>query len=321
MYLSNTKLILGLTAFTAKPKGIKMTQQRLKLEILTEALGEPEKQSGDEYSWQCPRCLDTGRDNLKFNAEKGVLWCFADESHAPQILKEILKKGNISPNPANTDYNSVDRYKHIFSMQKQIEFKIYMQECNKKLLEIDIFPVILLKKRGLNLSTVRDVKLGIDLNKKKWVIPTFQYFTEKANTILGFEYRPLNFSKDSLTREKGTPTGLAMINSYKPTTEVLAVVEGYFDGYALYQHLKEQRQIKYYHIVTPSNGIQSLLKQISQIDFSKYKKFYLYVDNDEEGNKVAEKIINQYPMFKRIITDCRCKDFNEHYMKCIKGKS
>ncbi len=298
-----------------------MTQiNNLKLELLTEVLGEPEKQSGDEYLWQCPLCKDTGRDNLKFNAVKGILWCFANESHAPQILKEILKKGRINLKPANTDYNSYDRYKHIFSMQKQIEFKIYMQECNEKLLTIDILPSILLKKRGLNLSTARDVKLGVDMNKKRWVIPTFQYSTERANTILGFEYRPFNFSKDGLTREKGTPTGLAMINSYKPTMEVLAVVEGYFDGYALYQHLKEQKQIQYYHIVTPSNGIQSLLKHISQVDFSKYKRFCLYVDNDEEGNKVAEKIMAKYPIFERVTTTCGCKDFNEHYMKCIKGK-
>lgn len=292
----------------------------LNLELLTAVLGEPEKQSGDEYLWQCPLCKDTGRDNLKFNAVKGILWCFANESHAPQILKEILKKGRINLKPANADYNSYDRYKHIFSMQKQIEFKIYMQECNEKLLTIDILPSILLKKRGLNLSTARDVKLGVDMNKKRWVIPTFQYSTEKANTILGFEYRPFNFSKDGLIRSKGTPTGLAMINSYKPTMEVLAVVEGYFDGYALYQHLKEQKQIQYYHIVTPSNGIQSLLKHISQVDFSKYKRFCLYVDNDEEGNKVAEKIMAKYPIFERVTTTCGCKDFNEHYMKCIKGK-
>ena len=298
-----------------------MTQiNKLTLALLTAVLGEPEKQSGDEYLWQCPLCKDTGRDNLKFNAVKGILWCFANESHAPQILKEILKKGRINLTPANADYNSYDRYKHIFSMQKQIEFKIYMQECNEKLLTIDILPSILLKKRGLNLSTARDVKLGVDMNKKRWVIPTFQYSTERANTILGFEYRPFNFSKDGLTREKGTPTGLAMINSYKPTMEVLAVVEGYFDGYALYQHLKEQKQIQYYHIVTPSNGIQSLLKHISQVDFLKYKRFCLYVDNDEEGNKVAEKIMAQYPIFERVTTTCGCKDFNEHYMKCIKGK-
>lgn len=177
------------------------------------------------------------------------------------------------------------------------------------------------QKRGLTAVTVKAVKIGIDEYKKCWVIPTFQYSTERSNIILGFEYRPLNLGKDGLKREKGTPTGLAMINSYKPTTEALVIVEGYFDGYALYQHLYKKRQLKYYHIVTPSNGVQSLLKHISQVDFAKYKKFFLYLDNDEEGNKVAAKIIDRYPMFQRILTHCGCKDFNEHYLKCIKPQS
>ena len=87
-----------------------MTQiNKLSLELLTTVLGEPEKQSGDEYLWQCPLCKDTGRDNLKFNAVKGILWCFANESHAPQILKYILTKGRINLKPANADYNSYDR--------------------------------------------------------------------------------------------------------------------------------------------------------------------------------------------------------------------
>lgn len=291
---------------------------KLTLELLTAVLGEPDKQSGDEYLWQCPLCKDTGRDNLKFNAVKCVLWCFANESHAPQILKEIQKNNKgISLTSANSN-NNVDRYKYIFTKQKQIEFKVYMQDCNEKLLSSELRLRLLLKRRGLTAVTVGKVKLGIDENRNRWVIPTFNYSTEHSNIILGFEYRPLNWDKSGINREKGTPTGLAMINSYKPTTEVLVVVEGYFDGYALHQHLREQKQLKYYHIVTPSNGIQSLLKHISQVDFSKYKRFYLYVDNDEAGNKVAGEILKQYPKFKRIITDCDCKDFNEHYLKCIK---
>lgn len=297
-----------------------MKQRVLTLELLTAILGEPEKHSGEEYLWQCPLCNDTGRDNLKFNAEKGILWCFADNSHAPQILKEILKSNKgICLTTTDTD-NNADRYKRIFTKHKQIEFKIYMQDCNEKLLASELRLRSLLKRRGLTAVTVGKVKLGIDENRNRWVIPTFKYSTEHSNTILGFEYRPLNWDKSGINREKGTPTGLAMINSYKQTTEVLAVVEGYFDGYALHQHLREQKQLKYYHIVTPSNGIQSLLKYISQVDFSKYKRFYLYVDNDEAGNKVADEILKQYPMFKRVVTDCGCKDFNEHYMKCIKGK-
>ena len=296
---------------------------RLSLDILLNCLGEPESQSGDEYIWQCPLCKDTGRDNLKFNTAKGILWCFADESHAPQLLREILKKNKnkICFKHFNNDYENTDRYKRFFTIQKQMEFRTYMKECNEALQKSLMRVRFLRQKRGLTAVTVKAVKIGIDEYKKRWVIPTFQYSTERSNIILGFEYRPLNLGKDGLKREKGTPTGLAMINSYKPTTKALVIVEGYFDGYALYQHLYKKRQLKYYHIVTPSNGVQSLLKHISQVDFAKYKKFFLYLDNDEEGNKVAAKIIERYPMFQRILTPCGCKDFNEHYLKCIKAQS
>lgn len=294
----------------------------LNLNVLKNYFGEPESQSGDEYIWQCPLCKDTGRDNLKFNAAKGVLWCFADESHAPKLLKEIFKsnKNKIS---LKSFYNleNTDRYKRFFTVQKQVEFRTYLQDCNDALQKSITRLRFLNKKRGLTRETVTAVKIGIDEYKKRWVIPTFLYSTEKSNIILGFEYRPLNLGKDGLRREKGAPTGLAMINSYKPTTEALAVVEGYFDGYALYQYLQEKRQLEYYHIVTPSNGVQSLLKYISQADFTKYKKFFLYLDNDEEGNKVASKIIEKYPVFKRVKMTCGCKDFNEHYLKCIKSHS
>ena len=114
-------------------------------------------------------------------------------------------------------------------------------------------------------------------------------------------------SKNGLTREKDCPTCLAQINRYTDKTQILTVVEGYFDGYALY------------HIVTPSNGVNGLIKQIDEIDFTKYKKFELFLDNDEAGERVANKILEKNPFFNRVRLTCGCKDFNEHYLKCIKG--
>lgn len=292
---------------------------RLTLDAIINQLGNPEKQQGNEYLWQCPLCNDSGRDNLKFNSEKGILWCFANNNHASEILKKIIKnnRGKNSFLSQTTDFTKEEKYKRFFNPLKQIEFKFYMQESNEALLKSDIRLHSLKVKRGINRSTVKDVKLGIDTNKKRWVIPTFQYSTKHSKIILGFEYRPFNFSKERLTREKGSPTGMAMINAYTPDTKNLVVIEGYFDGYALYQHLKEQKQIQNYHIVTPSNGVNSLLKFMPEIDFSRYEKFYLYIDNDEAGNSMAAKVIEHYPMFRRIVTKCGCKDFNEHYMKCL----
>lgn len=294
--------------------------KNINIDTLIQFLGEPEKQIGNEYIWQCPYCKDSGRDNLKFNITKGILWCFANETHAPKIIGEISKNSKVACDfkAKSRENNNLEKYKDVFSLSKQLEFRAYMSSCNNTLMCSESYLLSLKRSRGISSATVKRVKLGIDLNKKRWVIPTFQYSTEHSRFILGFEYRPLTFSKIGLNREINTPTGLAMINSYSKDTEVLVIIEGYFDGYALLQYLIENQQDRYYHIVTPSNGVTSLLKFIPQIHFSKYKKFYLYIDNDDAGNCVACKILEKYPMFDRIISNYGCKDFNEYYLKCVK---
>ncbi|MCD7780881.1 MAG: hypothetical protein LUH05_09455, partial [Candidatus Gastranaerophilales bacterium] len=127
------QLKLGFNALVAKIERIKMKKiNQLELELLTPYLGKPEKQSGDEYFWQCPLCKDTGRDNLKFNTVKKVLWCFADESHAPQILGEIFKnnKNFTLIKPDDLVYNSYDKLKRCYTVQNQINFSEDMQMWN-----------------------------------------------------------------------------------------------------------------------------------------------------------------------------------------------
>lgn len=133
---------------------------KLTLDLIIEVLGEPEKQSGDEYFWQCPMCKDSGRDNLKFNSAKGVLWCFADNNHAPMILREILQKNKGKLNlKLNSDCNNTDRFKHIFTKQKQLEFKFYMQECNERLQTIDMLMqfTLLQQKTLLMISQIKHI--------------------------------------------------------------------------------------------------------------------------------------------------------------------
>ena len=291
-----------------------------KLELLTAKYGQPEKKVGNQYYWQCPYCKENGKDNhkdnLQYNSVKDVLSCFADKSHTSKILQDLkICKTTIGcTSPLQIDY------KNLFTPEKQNEYKTYLKRCNQELLTIFYNSLKDLKNtRGIEQETVKRLKIGVDKNKLTWVFPTFEYTSEKDRNIIGFEYRPLDFSKQGLHREKGTPTGLAMINAYKQETEAIVVVEGYLDGYALWQHLNEKGQSNYYHIVTPSNGVSALPKIISHINFSKYKKFYLFIDNDDAGNFAASEILEQYPMFERIILNCGCKDFNEHYLKCIKG--
>ncbi len=291
-------------------------------EQLIAHLGQPERKSGAELEWQCPLCQDTGRDNLKFNVNKGFLQCFANKEHTKMILSNMSKNNRQSyQNYSKLTKPAVEtqsKFEHIFSEEKQEEFLLYMLKCNNELLAHRKSLDFLFKKRGITKETAEATGLGIDIAKRRWVIPTFEYCTGVNGKILSFEYRPSDLSKKGLYREKNTPTGLAMINCYTSQTDVLAIVEGYFDGYALLQYLKEKEQSAYYHIVTPPSGISSLFKYMPQIDFNKYSRYWLYIDNDDVSNAHAEKILGKYPMFERVVMTCGCKDFNEHYLKCIK---
>lgn len=292
----------------------------LTLDLIIEYLGQPIRRKGSEYEWQCPICKDTGMDNLKFNSQKGVLYCFADESHARTILSGIMKSHkDLKDKKAGLNrFVAVNKpEENKITPEIQEKFLQYMLACNTELLNDSKVLEFLKKKRGITKETVSNTGMGIDKIKRHWTIPTFRYGTSE---IIGFEYRPPDLSKKGLCREKGTPTGLAEINSYTPETEILVIVEGYFDGYVLLQYLTETNRIAQYHIVTPSNGIQGLLKQMKVIDFHKYKHFELFIDNDETSRPIAHKIIEQYPMFHNVELKCRCKDFNEHYLKCIKRK-
>lgn len=294
----------------------------LTLDLIIEYLGQPIRRKGSEYEWQCPICKDTGMDNLKFNSQKGVLYCFADESHAKTILSGIMRNHkDLYPKDKKEGLNRIveteKQQENNLAPELKEKFLNYMLECNASLLNDSKVLEFLRKKRGITKETVSNTGMGIDKVKRHWTIPTFRYGTSE---LISFEYRPPDLSKIGLRREKGTPTGLAEINCYTPQTEILVIVEGYFDGYVLMQYLTETNQAAQYHIVTPSNGVQGLLKQIKVINFPKYKQFELFIDNDETSRPIAHKIIEQYPMFHNVELNCGCKDFNEHYLKCIKQK-
>ena len=292
------------------------------LDIITKHLGQPVRRKGNEYEWQCPICKDTGMDNLKFNEQKGILYCFADESHSRQILSDIMRSDNklLSTEYKKQPVKSIVQPAKTLSKEREYKFFEYMLKCNDELLQDKKSLAYLMKQRGLTKETAAFCGLGIDKVKRQWVIPTFAYSVSDCS-ITGFEYRPPDLSKNGLKREKDTPTGLAQINCYTPNKKILVVVEGYFDGHALCQYLTEIGQVENYHIVTPSNGVQGLLKQLSVVDFQKYKRFELYIDNDETSRPIAEKILCRYPQFHNVRLDCTCKDFNEHYIKCIKQKT
>lgn len=308
----------------------------LTLEMCQEYLGTPIRTVNNEVEWQCPICAsnggDTHKDNLKFNKIKNVLHCFADDEHSRVILSDMFKQEwekvrawnaankNLTLDAIREELSETDK-------NNTYEANITYISLTQEMLKHDASGLLLenlMYHRGLTLDTALDVGLGYDDIEHHWVIPTVKYSTsinQEDYKVIGFEYRPMDFDKSGLRREKGGETALAMISPFTDKTEAIAIVEGYFDGYALYQHLKELNQLDYYHIVTCSNGVSSLVKQVAEINFTKYKKHYLFIDNDEAGRKAADEILTKYPFIVDITLTCGCKDFNEHYMKCIKKQN
>lgn len=290
----------------------------INLEEIINVLGNPINKIGSELVWQCPYCMDKSKNNLMFNQIKGVLWCFANDKHASKLLTEIHKDKKIFYQ-ATTYKQGVKEQNNTISDEKAQYFFDYMMQCNNLLLSSKEYLQLLQEKRGLTAETIRDCFIGIDLKKKCFVVPTIKFNTDSVIRVIGFEYRPLNLSKNGLYREKNAQTGMAQINHHTSKTIALVILEGYFDSYAFYQYLKEIEQDEFYHIATPSNGIASILKHVKAIEslFCHYKKIYAYLDSDTAGLEKMDAIKNIYPFIEIIKMNCGCKDFNEHYLSCI----
>ena len=290
----------------------------LRLDDLILVLGTPEKQVGNEVFWQCPYCKDKSKNNLMYNLAKGVLWCFADDTHAPNILRDIFRNNKNytikRAMPINTAKNdktpSADKIKTLST---------YIDKCNHELLNSPKNLGFLFCRRGIGKYTVEFCKLGLDKANNRWVFPSYKYSCDNINELYGIEYRPLNLNSKGIYREAGMQTCMAMINNYDADKKALMLVEGYLDGYAMVEYLSKIGQLQYYHIITPSNGVHNVVKLFSEITyaFNNYQKIFAYLDSDKAGIQKMEQIKKQYPFVATKIMNCGCKDFNEHYLKCL----
>jgi len=289
----------------------------IELEQIINHLGQPIKQCGDELIWKCPYCEDKSQNNLIYNKVKNIIWCFASGGeHSKQILRDINQKSDKKYTKTNTYTKPI---KKILSPDMIKQFTNNMHKFNNELLNTPKAIKYIEEKRGIKFDTVKDCFIGINREKKSFAFPTLEFMT---NNVIGFEYRPYNLSKKGLHREKGGITGLAQINQFTDKTQVLAILGGYLDCYVFHQYLKEIGQVDFYHIATSSNGEGSTLKYLEDMQehFNKYKKIYLYLDTDKTGIEQMEHIKDKFPFVEMKTMTCGCKDFNDHYLKCIKSK-
>lgn len=296
------------------------------LNTIEQFLGPHSKKTGSEYIWQCPYCNDKSKNNLMYNPKKNVIFCFADPGHSKLLLKDmwssLKNQGNISPmrhvKPAVQEQKIKESSLSLVQIKR---FKTYQYKCNQALLKNEPLLNVLYTKRGITKDTVKDCGIGVDIPQKRFSFPSIKFGC--ANEVIGFEYRPLSLSKHGLYREKGTPTGLVQINSISNNTVNLVILEGYLDSYLFYQHLKKLGQEQFYHVATPSNGVTSIQNHFDSICnmIGRYKNVYLYLDSDAAGEKAMLNLKQKYSQIQTFSMTCGCKDFNEHYLKCLKGKT
>lgn len=202
---------------------------------------------------------------------------------------------------------------------KAQEFKGLMYSWNEALLNNQERLDFLEQKRGITKDTVADCYIGINEEKRFYTFPNIQFTTEDVPEVIGFELRPFNFDKKFVHRLKGGITGMVQINTYN-YQPCLVFLEGFLDACVFYQYLKEIGKLDEFHIATSSNGAASIYRHVKAMshDFSKYKSVIAYLDSDETGINVMRMLKYKYPFIKTKIMNCGCKDFNEHYIHCIK---
>lgn len=299
------------------------------LDDLVQELGSYKK-SGQHYYFQCKYCLDEHKNNMIYTPSKNLIKCFADESHSRQLLSEIMKKKHEEKKMSN-----VEIPKYVKCQERYIYYQIFCNDmllgkfnkdlldemlkigmCNKKEYETYIKVAntdkplgaleYLYKSRGIGKQAVEECGIGVDFFEQRWVIPIY----DMTSTLVGFEFRELDFKNKKIKKEVGTPTCLAMIYGALNSKQAI-VVEGLLDGIVLSQLAKDSL------ILSCSNGVQGTLKCLSQLQFNKYDEIKLILDADNAGSAETEKIITQYPFIKdcrKFLFDSGVKDIGEWYM-------
>lgn len=153
------------------------------------------KKQGDEFIFQCPYCMDTGRDNLKFNERKGILHCFANPEHSKMIYKKIMSNPKLRRLSQPTQYEYQDD-RNSLSYEEQIGYMLGFDTCNDYLLENEELLNLLYQKRGINKETVYNMNIGFEPHLNKWV-----FLIMAIERVTVWRYWVMNFVRKIFLRK------------------------------------------------------------------------------------------------------------------------
>lgn len=280
-----------------------------KSEVL-EYLGNDGKQQGDELVFPCPLCVEAGGDSdknhLKFNSKKGVITCFANDVHSKEIRKQIIARRNKS--------FEIRKSTNTLTITPEL-----IEQANETLLESDSLLEKLEKATGIKAETVKACKIGFSLECQVYIFPCY----DMHDNLFGAEFRPHDFSKlpngAKAWKAKGTDKRLCSVNAPIDANKIV-VIEGFKDGYNLFQYLSENGKAYEYQIVTPSNGVATIKGLLKDLDTDKYEEIILCLDNDKAGKDATKKIalsMNREIYQLKLPQDKGYnKDFSDWYNTC-----
>lgn len=286
------------------------------LEQLIGVLGEPTKRAGHQYYFRCPACALTGGDrsgdNLLFNDRKGVLKCFACDDGAKYALHLINKN---SPQAKHTIKSVASKPVESWWQANTNNLWQYWVEAND---EMTKDARRWLNDCGITNETIEEWLIGFDGNPSIVHIGPCVSFPmisiNHNNQLVGFELRQVGKNK-VIRHTYDSPNCLCIIADNKDATK-LVICEGFKDAYSFMQILKKKNNLQQYTILTPSHGVNTIIGNLNALNFSRYTKCFLLLDNDEAGTKVTQEIKAQYKFFKdarSILKDH--KDVNELWVK------
>lgn len=288
----------------------------IELKDIINVLGQPTKQSGHQYYFQCPVCKSRGEDksgdNLLFHDVKKILKCFACDEGSKEVLKLINSHRN-----RNTPHNC--------SVTHQSNLKWY--EVNRDNLLQYLFESVdemrldgqrYLFGRGISAHIAELCGIGYDERPNMVNIGpsvTFPMFSLNHNDeLVGFELRQIRGGK-IIKHTLDSPSCICAIFGKKYATNLI-ITEGFIDAYSLMELLKDRKDVGDYLVGTGSHGCKSILPSLAGIDLSIYENCYLILDNDEAGEEATRSILKEYPFFKDKRSLLRgCKDINEYLCK------
>jgi hypothetical protein len=260
--------------------------------------GTVSSEDSKNYTFQCPLCKDEGKDNLKIKKSDGLITCFANKDHSIELRK------NHNQFRINDTENKSEVTPIVFNEAEEKERKKYLKACQKNVTESSTSLII---DRGLKYNIIKELGLGIDLQKNAWVFPMYHH---SSNHLIGFEFRDIQMlprkKGGNIWKSKGYFSCLCQLSKIPKAEQNnfnlydIIICEGFIDAYLMYQYYKEQLlihgDILPVQILTPSNGVNAIVNHIKSIKFNKKRlspKIYLCLDNDEAGEKAMGDIIQK----------------------------